>query len=249
MISACWCGCCPPAPSTTCVIAGVRRGAGDPRARRARCRWSVCSAGWRSALPLMAFSAGLDGGQGPVRAGAAVRLHADVPVLRHVLPAGHAAGLAAVDRLDLAAVARAARSAGRSSYGSRRAALARRLAPRGTWSCSPSVGWVLARRVFVTRRLRQDERTDRRPSRTAPGRRSARCTRGNARSVVRARAAWRPRAPTGWSCSPASSSRCSTCSSMGLGLGALIGDVETADGHRGVRTPRSSRRRCWRCRR
>ena len=44
--------------------------------------------------------------QGPVRARAALHLHADVPLLRHVLPARDAAALAAVDRLDLAALAR-----------------------------------------------------------------------------------------------------------------------------------------------
>ena len=44
--------------------------------------------------------------QGPVRARAALHLHADVPVLGHVLPARHAAAVAAVDRLGLAAVAR-----------------------------------------------------------------------------------------------------------------------------------------------
>ena len=44
--------------------------------------------------------------QGPVRTGSALRLHADVPLLRHVLSARVPAALAAVDRLDLAAVAR-----------------------------------------------------------------------------------------------------------------------------------------------
>ena len=43
--------------------------------------------------------------QGPVRARPAFHLHADVPVLGHLLPARLAAALAAVDRLDLAALA------------------------------------------------------------------------------------------------------------------------------------------------
>ena len=44
--------------------------------------------------------------QGPVRPRAAVPLHADVPLLRHVLPPRDPSAVAAVDRVGLAAVAR-----------------------------------------------------------------------------------------------------------------------------------------------
>ena len=46
------------------------------------------------------------GGQGPVRHGHAVHRHAAVPVLRHVLPAGHASARRPLDRLDLPDLAR-----------------------------------------------------------------------------------------------------------------------------------------------
>ena len=63
-------------------------------------------AGLSFGLPLMAYAAIHQGGQGPVRHGDAVHRHAAVPVLRHVLPAGHAARAGPLDRLDLAHLAR-----------------------------------------------------------------------------------------------------------------------------------------------
>ena len=103
-------------------------------------------------LPLMAFSARLTEDKGQF---ALVQRFVFTPLFLFsgtFFPLDHAAGLVAVDRLDLARSGTRARSAGRSRTARRRA----RGPSAGTWrSCVvlAVVGWVMARRVFV-RRLR-----------------------------------------------------------------------------------------------
>ena len=110
-------------------------------------------AGLAFGLPLMAYAASLKDDTGPVRDGAALRLHADVPVLRHVLPARRRCRCGCSGSAGSRRCGTPPSSAAASRTAADRARVAGRRARRRACRPRRRAAGVLARRIFE-RRLR-----------------------------------------------------------------------------------------------
>ena len=228
------------------------RGPAAARSRRSSCRDRRCSARPTSPLHrardprrgadrprLRGADRGLLGDPAdarPVRRALPVRRHAAVPVLGHVLP----------DRVlpDAPPAARLAH-----------AAVARRRADAAAWrsgTLGTRPGSLAVIHLVVAAGVRRSSARGRRsgPSNAQAGARMTRPARltplfalGSRRSLRLIERNLLVYRPAGSSSCRASSSRCSTCSAIGFGLGALVGDVPGPTASRS-RTRCSSRRRC-----
>ena len=188
--------------------------------------------GMAFAAPIAAFSATQNDAE-PVRDDLPVRDHAAVPVLGHVLPDRSLPVALQVARLADAAVPRRRADAGLSlgTIGDDPVATVIHVVYLvGRWPASAR--WLTIRTV--------EQPADRADDAAAAGRARVRAI-GSRRSLRadRAQPVRLPARLDGPRCR-ASSSRCSTCSSIGFGLGALIGD-DPGPGGQPISYQRSSR--------